>query len=129
MMIFSTIFMGYVFQAGITGNLVVLAVLLVLIPHAVALGPLPWLMISELFPTRIRARAVGIATVCVWIGGYIGTQLFPMLNSFFESKNLPGGTYWIFTILCVLSLIFGIKLLPETKNRTLEEIARSWKKR
>ena len=128
MMIFSTIFMGYVFQAGITGNLIVLAVLLVLIPHAVALGPLPWLMISELFPTRIRARAVGIATVCVWIGGYIGTQLFPMLNKFFEGKNLPGGTYWIFTILCVLSLIFGIKLLPETKGRTLEEIARSWKR-
>ena len=128
MMIFSTLFMGYVFQAGITGNLVVLAVFLVLIPHAVALGPLPWLMISELFPTRIRARAVGIATVCVWIGGYMGTQLFPMLNSWFESKNLPGGTYWIFTVLCVLSLLFGIKMLPETKNRTLEEIARSWKK-
>jgi len=128
MMIFSTLFMGYVFQAEITGNLVVLALLLVLIPHAVALGPLPWLMISELFPTRIRARAVGIATVCLWIGGYMGTQLFPMLNSWFESKNLPGGTYWIFTILCVLSLIFGIKMLPETKNRTLEEIARSWKK-
>ena len=128
MMIFSTLFMGYVFQTEITGNLVILAVFLVLIPHAIALGPLPWLMISELFPTRIRARAVGIATVCVWIGGYIGTQLFPMLNSLFESKNLPGGTYWIFSILCVLSLIFGIKLLPETKNRTLEEIARSWKK-
>jgi len=51
-----------------------------------------------------------------------------MLNSYFESKNLPGGTYWIFSILCVFSLIFGIKMLPETKNRTLEEIARSWKK-
>jgi len=126
-MIFSTLCMGIIFQANITGYLVVLAVFLVLIPHAVALGPLPWLMISELFPTRIRARAVGIATVCVWIGGYIGTQLFPMLNSFFESKNLPGGTYWIFTLLCVFSLIFGIKMLPETKGRTLEEIARSWK--
>lgn len=128
MMIFSTLFMGYVFQAGITGNLIVLAVFLVLIPHAIALGPLSWLMISELFPTRIRARAVGIATVCVWIGGYMGTRFFPMLNSWFESKNLPGGTYWIFTLLCVFSLFFGIKMLPETKNRTLEEIARSWKK-
>jgi MFS transporter, SP family, arabinose:H+ symporter len=104
-------------------------VILVLIPHAVALGPLPWLMISELFPTRIRARAVGIATICVWIAAYTGMQFFPMLGSFFEEHGLPGAVYWVFSAICVLSLLFGIKLLPETKGRTLEEIAASWKKR
>jgi len=65
MMIFSTLLMGIVFQANITGSLVVVAVLLVMIPHAVALGPLPWLMISELFPTRIRASRRHCHCLCL----------------------------------------------------------------
>ena len=128
-MILAVTFMGIVFQTGMTGGIVVFALVLVLIPHAVALGPLPWLMISELFPTRIRARAVGIATICVWVAGYTGAQFFPMLNSFFEGHGLPGGTYWIFTALCIFSFIFGLRMLPETKGRTLEEIAESWKRK
>ena len=128
-MICSTLLMGIIIQLNLPPMLAVVGVVLVLIPHAVALGPLPWLMISELFPTRIRARAVGIATICVWVAGYTGTQFFPMLGSFFESRGLPGAVYWVFSAICVFSLIFGIKLLPETKGRTLEEIAASWRKR
>jgi SP family arabinose:H+ symporter-like MFS transporter len=127
-MIVSTLLMGLIIQANLHPMLAVVGVVLVLIPHAVALGPLPWLMISELFPTRIRARAVSIATVCVWVAGYTGTQLFPMIGSAFEKQGVPGGTYWVFTVICVFSLVFGLKLLPETKGRTLEEIAESWKR-
>ena len=73
--------------------------------------------------------AVSIATICVWIASYTGAQFFPILNNFFENRGLPGAVYWVFSVICVFSLLFGIKLLPETKGRTLEEIAASWKKR
>lgn len=126
-MIVSTIAMAGIFQYA-SGYVVVAGVLLVLIPHAVALGPLPWLMISELFPNRIRVRAVSIATTCVWIAGFTGSQFFPMIFEAFEGQGIPGATFLVFTGICVFSLIFGVMLLPETKNRSLEEIAASWHK-
>ena len=125
-MIVSTLLMGIIIQANLHPLWAVVGVLLVLIPHAIALGPLPWLMISELFPTRIRVRAVGIATVCVWVAGYTGAQFFPIFGSYLEDLGWPGAVYWIFTGICVFSLHFGRKLLPETKGRSLEEIAASW---
>lgn len=128
-MCFATLLMGLIIQANLPPAFAVLGIVLVLIPHAVALGPLPWLMISELFPTRIRARAVAIATICVWIAGYSGTQLFPMWGDALEAKGWPGAVYWVFTIVCVFSTLFGVKLLPETKGRSLEEIAASWESR
>ena len=84
-----------------------------------------WMFGSEVVPCAV----FGIATICVWVAGYTGTQFFPMLGSYFENRGLPGAVYWVFSAICVFSLIFGIKLLPETKGRTLEEIAASWMKR
>ena len=126
-MIVSTIAMACIFQFT-SGYVVVAGVLLVLIPHAVALGPLPWLIISKLFPNRIRARTVSIATTCVWIASFTGSQFSPMIFGAFEGQGIPGATFLVFTGICVFSLIFWVMLLPETKNRSLEEIAASWHK-
>jgi len=129
-MIFSTIFMGIFFQLGLPAWVGLIAMLMILWPHAIGLGPLPWLMISELFPTRIRAKAVGIATVFVWGGAFMGTRYFAPIRSFFaENYGSPAGVFYIFAFINVLALIFGIKMLPETKGRTLEEIAESWRKK
>ena len=90
---------------------------------ACSLGPIPWVIMSEIFPTKIRGIAMSFATLVLWIGVVLITQLTPIL---LESA---GGafTFWIFIVNAIILLIFTLLKIPETKNRTLEEIERSWK--
>lgn len=121
---------GVVFQFHVSGWVVLLVIMLCTVPHGLALGPLPWLMISEIFPTRLRARAVALTTAFLWVTIYSAAQLFPIITDY--SQKVLGsvaGAFWLFTLICLLSFLFGWKILPETKGRVLEEIAASWKKR
>ena len=121
------VLMGLVFHYQMQGPVVILMVLLIAVPHAVGLGPLPWLMMSEIYPTRIRARAVSISTTFLWIAGFTGPLAFPKLVEVSEqSIGSPAGIFWMYAVICVGAFLFGWKLLPETKNRSLEEIAQSW---
>jgi MFS transporter, SP family, arabinose:H+ symporter len=118
---------GLVFQLKITGAIVVAAIFMCDVPHAIGLGPLPWLMMSELYPTRIRARAVSISTTFLWIAGFTGPFAFPMIEA--ASRKIVGsiaGVFWFYALICIGAFFWGLKMLPETKGRTLEEIARSW---
>jgi MFS family permease len=120
---------GAVFHYHLTGWIVLLVISLCTVPHGIALGPLPWLMISEIFPTRHRARAVSITTAFLWITIFCGAQLFPVLTDL--SNRMTGSigcAFLLFTVICIAAFLFGWKMLPETKGRTLEEIAASWKK-
>jgi MFS transporter, SP family, arabinose:H+ symporter len=120
---------GLVFQREITGPLVLVVLMLCTVPHGIALGGIPWLMMSELFPTRIRAKAVSITTTVLWIAIFTGGYLFPTLGKISENLiGTVGGVFWIFTAVCLLAFLFGWRMMPETKGRTLEQIAQSWKK-
>jgi SP family arabinose:H+ symporter-like MFS transporter len=120
---------GMVFHFEARGPLVLLVIVLCTVPHGLALGGLPWLMMSELFPTRIRAQAVAVTTTFLWIVIYTCAQFFPMLIGWSQRYlGSPAGAFWVFTLVCVCSTLFGWRLLPETRGRTLEEIARSWRK-
>lgn len=126
-MIFSLLLAGLAFQLKWTGPIIFLVIILCMIPHHLGLGPLPWLMMSELFPTRLRARGVAVSTTILWTAGFVGPLLFPIMAGF--SERLIGsiaGIFGVFAIICVFSGIFGLKLLPETKGRTLEDIGQSW---
>lgn len=126
-MVGANIFMGLVFHLNITGWPVLLAVCLCAIPHSFALGPLPWLMMSEIFPTRIRARAVAITTTFIWVIGFLAVYFFPIIAGWSECLiGSIAGVFWLSAAVCVLALVFGLTLMPETKGRTLEEIADSW---
>jgi len=70
---------GTVFHFQVHGSLVLLVLVLCTVPHGLALGGLPWLMMSELFPTRIRAQAVAVTTTFLWVVIYTCAQFFPML--------------------------------------------------
>lgn len=121
---------GLVFHFQLTGPVVLLVIALCTVPHGIALGGIPWLMMSELFPTRIRAKAVSVTTTFLWITIFSGAYLFPALTS--VSIQLVGsiaGAFWLFTAICLLAFVFGLVMMPETKGRTLEDIAGSWKKR
>jgi SP family arabinose:H+ symporter-like MFS transporter len=129
MMASTTFIAGLVFHFHVHGILVLVALMLCAVPHGIALGGLPWLMMSELFPNRIRARAVAVTTTFLWLVIFSCAQLFPIFAS--ASTKAIGsvaGVFWLFTFVCVLSALFGWKMLPETKGRTLENIADSWKK-
>ena len=120
---------GLVFQCQLTGIIVLIVIALCTVPHGIALGGIPWLMMSELFPTRLRAKAVSITTTFLWLTIFSGAYLFPALTSVsIKLVGSVGGAFWLFTGICILAFLFGLMMMPETKGRTLEEIAGSWKR-
>lgn len=130
LMILVTFLAGAVFHFHLKGWPVLMVIILCTIPHGLALGPLPWLMMSEIFPTRLRGRAVSLNTAFLWVTIYAGAQLFPLMTDYSQQKlGSVAGAFWLFSAICVLSLLFGWKMLPETKGRVLEEIAASWRKK
>ncbi|MEO9802491.1 MAG: sugar porter family MFS transporter [Reichenbachiella sp.] len=90
---------------------------------ASSLGPIPWVFISEIFPTKVRGVAMSMAVFTIWIGVVLITQLTPMMLD-----EIGGAyTFWVFMINAIILLVFTFKMIPETKGKTLEEIERSWK--
>lgn len=124
------IVMGLCFHFGWSGYPVVVVMFLCVGAYVSSLAPLAWLIMSEIFPTRIRGRAMSIAGVALWLSFFIGSQVFPPLCSYFEGKyGSPAAVFWLFASVCVFAFGFSWRLVPETKGRTLEEIAASWKQR
>ncbi|TWT84252.1 Arabinose-proton symporter [Planctomycetes bacterium CA13] len=89
--------------------------------YAVGVGPGAWLIISEIFPTRLRGRAMSICTLCLWVVNFLTTLVFPSL---WESTQ--AGTFWLFAFTSASLAIFVWAMLPETKGRSLEEIESFW---
>ena len=88
-----------------------------------SLGPIPWVIISEIFPMKIRGLAMSFAIVTLWLGVILITQFTPILLD-----SIGGAfTFWIFMANSAILLIFTYKMIPETKGRTLEEIEKSWR--
>tara|TARA_R110000822_G_scaffold309865_2_gene440481 strand:+ start:3924 stop:5297 length:1374 start_codon:yes stop_codon:yes gene_type:complete len=116
---------GLVFYLGVSSSIWTLIFILGFIASfASSLGPIPWVMMSEIFPTKIRGLAMSFATMTLWLGVVAITQFTPIMLD-----NLGGAyTFWIFMGNAVLLLIFVYKMVPETKGRTLEEIEKSWNK-
>jgi sugar porter (SP) family MFS transporter len=103
------------------GPWVLLFVLMYVASFAVAMGPVVWVVLAEIFPTRIRGRAMSIATVCLWIACFGVSQLFPWMLERFEGKS-----FFIYAVMCVVAFVFVALVVPETKGKTLEEIERHW---
>ena len=124
-MLISLIVIGLLFALGKAVGILLLSLVLVFIAcFAFSLGPVVWVILSEIYPTKIRGRAMSIATVAVWIGTSIIGQMIPV-----SLDNLgPHITFWIFAFFCIPTIYIGWKLLPETKGRTLEDIERYWLK-
>lgn len=89
---------------------------------AFSLGPCVWIVISEIFPTRIRGQAMSIGTLSVWVTCLLVGQLFPILNGWLG----PAAVFFIFAALVAPALPFVMLAMPETKGKSLEEIERSW---
>lgn len=111
-------FMGAAYYFQITGWPLLLLVVVGIACYAMSLAPVTWVVLSEIFPNRIRGAAMAVATVSLWLASFLLTYTFPLLNNSFGAS----GTFWLYGIICVAGLVFIYKKLPETKGKTLEEI-------
>ena len=95
---------------------------------ALSVGPVTWVILSEIFPTKIRGRAMAIATLCLWTANFLVSQTFPMMdeNEWLIEHFNHGFPFFIYAAFCAVLAIFMIAVVPETKGKTLEEIERSW---
>jgi SP family xylose:H+ symportor-like MFS transporter len=97
---------------------------------ALSIGPVTWVILSEIFPTKIRGRALSIATFCLWTANYVVSQTFPMMNEnkWLVDKFHHGFPFWVYGALCVVLVLFIWRYVPETKGKSLEEIEKHWLK-
>jgi MFS family permease len=109
---------------GAPVSLMLVSILFYVAFFALGLGPGPWLIISEIFPNKVRGRAASLATSVLWSGALLVTFTFLSLVNTLKLQ----GTFAIFGVLSFLCLIFVWKTVPETKGRTLEQIQASWSK-
>lgn len=95
---------------------------------AMSVGPVTWVILAEIFPTKIRGRAMAIATLCLWAANFLVSQTFPMMdeNPWLIEKFRHGFPFFIYAAFCAVLVVFVIAVVPETKGKTLEEIERRW---
>ena len=115
---------GWMFRTQQNGIGLLICVVLFIAAFAMAMGPIGWLFCSEIFPNRVRGRAMSVAAFTVWVSCYVVAQTFPMLN---DSPAIgPALTFWVYAAVSLLSFVFVLAVIPETKGRRLEEIEQMW---
>jgi sugar porter (SP) family MFS transporter len=90
--------------------------------YAMSLAPVTWVVISEIFPNRVRGAAVSIAVTALWVASFMLTYTFPIFNHVLGAAK----TFWIYAAICVAGFLFIRARLPETKGKTLEQIEGIW---
>lgn len=102
--------------------LVLTDVLVYLAAFDIGLGPIFWLLISEIYPTTVRAQAMSLATMAIWAGDFLVTATFLTVVEHLGMR----GCFLLFAGLSLVAFVFSLKMVPETRGRTLEQIENSW---
>jgi sugar porter (SP) family MFS transporter len=111
---------GYLFQQGVQGIPIVALTLASVAIYSFTLAPVVWVILSEIFPNRIRGAAMSLSAVALWIGNFSLTFTFPSIKeSLGWSMN-----FWLYAAICVLGFVVILFKLPETRGKSLEEIQR-----
>ena len=111
-------FLGGFYYFDFNGLLVLLMVLLAIAVYAMSLAPVTWVILSEIFPNRIRGAAVAVSTFSLWAASFVLAYTFPLLNTGLGTH----GTFWLYGGITLAGFIFIKLRLPETKGKSLEEI-------
>jgi SP family arabinose:H+ symporter-like MFS transporter len=114
--------LGVLYRIHSHGAHMLLLVVAAIACYAMSLAPVTWVIISEIFPNKIRGTAMSVAVTALWIACFILTYSFPLLNSALGAA----GTFWIYAAICLVGLLYLSTRLPETKGKSLEEIEQSW---
>ena len=127
-MAISLLALGLAAQFQRTEGWVLVFMLTYIAAFALSVGPVTWVILAEIFPTKIRGRAMAIATVCLWSANFVVSQTFPMMdkNEWLIERYHHAFPFYLYGGFCLVALVFLLACVPETKNRTLEEIERWW---
>jgi len=109
---------GLMYFLHLQGLPLLIMVVTVIACYAMTLAPVTWVILSEIFPNRIRGFAMSVGTFALWAACFVLTYSFPLLNKILKAS----GTFWLYGFICVLGFWFILKKLPETKGKSLEEI-------
>ncbi|MDR2919464.1 MAG: sugar porter family MFS transporter [Tannerella sp.] len=110
--------MGACYFMGVSGWPMLLLVVLAIACYAMSLAPVVWVVLSEIFPVRIRGAAMAVSTFFLWAACFLLTYTFPLLNEYLKAS----GTFWVYGGICLAGFLFIRFRLPETKGKSLEEI-------
>jgi SP family arabinose:H+ symporter-like MFS transporter len=113
---------GWFYHIHASGLAILIFVMSFVAGHAFGNGVACWVIISEIYPTKVRGRGMSIATTALWLVGYLGNQLFPTMQKSLGSD----GTFWCFAVGALLTIVLVSLLVPETKGQSLEEITQFW---
>lgn len=112
------ILLAILLKSGASAGVVSIFVLLAIASYATSLAPVTWILISEIFPNKIRGIATSVAVVSLWVAYFILVFTFPVL-----AKTLGTyGPFWLYAAICLLGFFFIKSRVKETKGRTLEEL-------
>ena len=122
--------LGFQFQANATGTGPLVAAIVYIAGFALSWGPVTWVMLSEMFPNAIKGKAMSIAVAAQWIANWLVSTTFKILigNSTLNALFNHGFPYWMYGLMSFLAAAFVYFYVPETKQRTLEEIQNLWTK-
>lgn len=118
----SEILLGVLYEFQVTGISMIVLMLLVVAFYSFTLAPVTWVLISEIFPNRIRGMAVSLSTSVLWIGSFLLIYLFPFMNK--VSISFP---FYVYGGLLLIGYFIIKTKLPETKGKTLEQIEKDMK--
>jgi sugar porter (SP) family MFS transporter len=119
----SLLLLGAAFRSqAFSGPLILGLILLYIAFFAMAMGPIVWVVMAEIFPTRMRGSAMAIATVILWVSDFAVTLSFPVIADRLNEST----AFWLYAAMCAVDFVFMFFFLPETKGKTLEEIEKRW---
>lgn len=113
---------GWFYHIHGSGLAILICVMAFVAGHAFGNGVACWVIISEIYPTKVRGRGMSIATTALWLVGYAGNQMYPIMQKRLGSD----GVFWCFSAGALLTIVLVGWLIPETKGRSLEEITKLW---
>ena len=120
--------MGWALMHGSTSGWLLAYVIGYIACFAFSVGPVTWIVLAEIFPSHFRATAMAICTAALWVANFVVSQTFPMID---ENPTLiahfgHGFPFFLYAGFCLVEILFVWQCLPETKNRTLEQLAAAW---
>jgi SP family xylose:H+ symportor-like MFS transporter len=113
---------------GFQGVVNLILILAYIACFACSVGPITWVLLAEIFPAKIRGRAMSVATIFLWASNFLVSQTFPLMNGneYLIQEFNYGFPFLVYGVCCILALWFTWRMVPETKNKTLEEIQGMW---
>lgn len=122
---------GFAAYHHITSTWLLPFLLLFMASFSISWGPVVWVLLSEIFPNHVRGLALAIAVFIQWVANFAVSQTFPVMtkSDWLNSRFHGAFPFMLFAVLCLFAFVFVWRLVPETKNRTLEEMDNLWTER